>query len=359
MQLSRPIFSISVRSPLSWRGRPHTRLRMPTLGHALATPFLLLFFYWFSLYTAHSQAQTPPAASTENAYNVTPPIFNLESLPDAPQPTAKQSASATYTATNAQLPRPCSTHIRLVAQSGGSSGHTASSAQPLIPDSAPIDLSSGILAPPDPCMPAKINWFERFLNGPEVKPLTTYEKFRLAIRNVLDPFNGFTILLDDGINVAADPDSPYGPGLRGFAKNVGVSYTQVLSGELFCTFLVPALVGQDPHYHRMPNASISRRALHAIDQIVWTQSDRGRGMINFGTLIGGAGVLELSNLYVPDQQTNLPSSAQRYAVGIGTAPIANLITEFLPDVARHIHIQEVIIQRLVNKIANSDQSQSQ
>jgi len=179
------------------------------------------------------------------------------------------------------------------------------------------------------------------------------------MRNILDPFNGITILLDDGINIAADPDSPYGPGLHGLAKNVGVSYTQVLSGELFCTFLIPSLVRQDPHYHRMPNASIARRALHAVDQIVWTQSDRGHGMINFATLVGGAGMLELSNLYVPDQQTNLPSSAQRYAVGIATAPIDNLITEFLPDVARHIHVQVLIIQRLVNKIASSDQSQSQ
>ena len=34
-----------------------------------------------------------------------------------------------------------------------------------------------------------INWYARFLNGPEVKPLTPNEKALLAGHNLLDPFN--------------------------------------------------------------------------------------------------------------------------------------------------------------------------
>ena len=56
-----------------------------------------------------------------------------------------------------------------------------------------------------PCPPAPlIDWFARFLNGPEVKPLTPKEKARLALRNLLDPFNAVTILGTSGIAVAAD-----------------------------------------------------------------------------------------------------------------------------------------------------------
>jgi len=173
------------------------------------------------------------------------------------------------------------------------------------------------------------------------------------MHNLTDPFNALTILGDAAIATGANAHSPYGPGMRGFARNVGVSTTQDLSGEMLCTFLIPALVHQDPHYHRMPNASIPRRIGHTIAQIAWTLGDNGKPMLNYGDLLGGAASLELSNLYVPGQRTNLPSTAQCYATGLATAPIDNLVSEFLPDVARHIHVQIVVIQRIINKVAQA------
>ena len=208
--------------------------------------------------------------------------------------------------------------------------------------------------PPQPCPPAQIhNWFSRFLNGPEVKPLTPAEKARLAMRNFLDPSNAATILAVSAINVGSDADTAYGPGMKGFAKNAGVLFTQSLTGEFFCTFLIPSLTHQDPHYHRMPQASIPRRIGHAMAQVVWTQGDDGRGMVNWGDLAGGAISLGIGNLYVPGRQTNLPASATRYGIAIGTAPIDNFVTEFLPDVARHIHVQIVVVQRVIDRIANA------
>ena len=198
------------------------------------------------------------------------------------------------------------------------------------------------------------NWFGRFLTGPEVKPLTPKEKAHLAVRNVLDPFNAITILGSSAIAVGSDADSPYGPGMKGFGRSVGVSYTQDITGEFFGTFLIPSIVHQDPHYHRMPNATIQRRISHAIYQVVWTQGDNGEGMVNYAALGGYAIGDEISNLYVPGRDTNLPSSAERYATGLATAPIDNFITEFLPDVARHIHVRVVLIQRIINQVARTE-----
>ena len=48
------------------------------------------------------------------------------------------------------------------------------------------------------------------------------------------------------------------------------------------------------------------------------------------------------------------SPPRRYAIGLATAPIDNFVTEFLPDVARHVHIQVVIIQRVINQVARTD-----
>jgi hypothetical protein len=207
--------------------------------------------------------------------------------------------------------------------------------------------------PNTPCPEPKENWYMRFSNGPQVKPMTPKEKGWLALRNVVDPFNAVTILGDAAISIGADSHSQYGPGMPGFGKYVGVSYTEDITGEFFNTFLIPSVVHQDPHYHRMPHASYKRRTFHAISQVVWTQGDNGRGMLNYANLVGFAIDDEIGNLYVPGRQTNAGATAQRYAIGLATAPIDNFVTEFLPDVAKHIHVQVVIVQRVINQVART------
>jgi hypothetical protein len=143
--------------------------------------------------------------------------------------------------------------------------------------------------------------------------------------------------------------------MPGYGRYIGVSFTQDLTGEFFNTFLIPSIVHQDPHYHRMPQAGYMRRAAHATAQVVWTRSDNGRGMLNYGNLVGFAIDDEIGNLYIPGRETNASATAQRYAIGLATAPIGNIITEFLPDVARRIHVQIVVVQRIINRVANTDQ----
>jgi hypothetical protein len=199
-----------------------------------------------------------------------------------------------------------------------------------------------------------INWYARFLDGPKVKPLTPKEKAWLAVRNVTDPFNAITILGTSAISVAADPDSPYGPGFPGFGRSVGVAYTQDLTGEFFGTFLIPSIVHQDPHYHREPTESIKRRIGHAILQVVWTQGDNGKGMINYANLVGDAIEDEVANLYVPGRSTNLPASASRYGINLALTPTDNFITEFVPDIASRIHVHAVFVQRIIDQVAKSN-----
>jgi hypothetical protein len=184
--------------------------------------------------------------------------------------------------------------------------------------------------------------------------MTPKEKRWLAVRNVVDPFNAITILGSSAIAVGANAHSEYGPGMTGFGRYVGVSYSQDATLEFFSTFLIPSIVHQDPHYHRMPNASIPRRIRHSIDQVFWTLGDNGKGMVNYANIVGAAIQDEVNNLYVPGRETNLPASASRYGIGLATAPIDNFVSEFLPDVARHIHVQIVVIQRIINQVAKTD-----
>jgi len=184
--------------------------------------------------------------------------------------------------------------------------------------------------------------------------MTAKQKAILAGKDVIDPFNLLTIGGLSAITVASDSHSAYGPGLKGWAKLSGVSFTQDMTNEFFGTFLIPAIAHQDPHYHRMPNAPYMRRIGHAISQVVWAQSDYGVGMPNYSnlatTLIGDG----LGNLYVPGRQKSWAAAASRYGTAIATDPIDNFITEFLPDVARRVNVHIVLVQQIVNQVTKQN-----
>jgi hypothetical protein len=200
------------------------------------------------------------------------------------------------------------------------------------------------------CQP-NIPMFSRFLDSSTPLPLTARQKFILATKNVEDPFNLLTIGALSAISTASNSHSHYGPGLPGFAKNAGVSLTQDMTGEFFGTFLIPSLAHQDPHYHRMPNLSIRRRILHVIDEVVIAQSDQGTPMFNYATVFGTIGTNALGNLYVPGRNHSFGASIARISTSLATDPIGNAITEFVPDLARRVNFQVVIVQRLINRVA--------
>ncbi|MGA8670687.1 MAG: hypothetical protein WB679_12465 [Terracidiphilus sp.] len=273
------------------------------------------------------------------------PAASTSSLPDAPKP-ARASAPL-------PLAGPCQ-----VRNAGGNVVAIGSAEALYHAGFGDVDahLTSQPfrMSVPCPIYVPIINWYTRFIDGPKVKPLTPKEKAWLAVRNVTDPFNAITILGTSGIGIASDAHSAYGPGMPGFGKSVGVAYTQDMTGEFFGTFLIPSIVHQDPHYHREPGASIMHRVGHAILQVVWTQGDNGKGMINYANLGGFAIDDEVSNLYVPGRETNLPASSARYAIGLALAPTDNFITEFVPDIAKRIHVQVVLVQRIINQVAKTD-----
>ena len=204
------------------------------------------------------------------------------------------------------------------------------------------------------CTTCQLNWYQRFTNGPQQRPLTRGDKGWLAARNFLDPFSLLAVTGEAGISVATDSHSPYGPGMPGFGRSVGVSATEDMTDEFFGTFLIPSIAHQDPHYYRMEHATIRRRIGHAIVQVFWTRGDNGKGMPNYANLVGFACDDLMANLYVPGRETAVGATADRYAIDLASAPIGNFVNEFLPDVASHIHVQIVIIQRIINQAVKAE-----
>lgn len=205
----------------------------------------------------------------------------------------------------------------------------------------PLDMCCGHISSP----------FAQYLKWPLVVPLTAQDNLRSAVRGVIDPFNLMTIAGDAAVGIGSDAHSPYGPGMRGFAKYSGVSLTEDMTGEFFGTFLVPSLMHQDPHYHREPFLPIKHRILHAIVQVVWSQSYTGKPMFNYANFVGGIATAAVSNTFVPGpNRQGFGNTAQRLALAFAISPSGNFIEEFVPDLASHVNLRVVIFQRILNTV---------
>jgi hypothetical protein len=214
--------------------------------------------------------------------------------------------------------------------------------------------ASSASAAQKPCNP-KEDKYARFVNTPAPTPMTPRQKGRLAIHDVVDPFNIVTIFLNSGFTVAINSHTAYGPGIKGFGRDAGYSFVQDATGEAIGTWGVCSLLHEDPRYHRMPDATVMRRLAHALSHAVIAQHDDGRLMPNYEDLITYPASAEIANLYVPGVATNLPSTVERVLVGLATEPIDNIITEFLPDFAKRIHVHVVFVQQIIDKVATNGQ----
>jgi hypothetical protein len=196
--------------------------------------------------------------------------------------------------------------------------------------------------------------YQRFLTTNVVIPMTWQQKGYLALHDLADPVNFGTILGISAITVGADSHSAYGPGLKGFGKSVGVSLLQDATGQFFGAFAIPVIAHQDPRYFRMPHARFTKRLVYSISRTVVSRSDSGESMPNYATLLTYPISAELSNLYVPGIHPDGPSTVARIFTGYALDPINGLINEFLPDVASHVHVRIIIVQRILNNVASGN-----
>ena len=193
--------------------------------------------------------------------------------------------------------------------------------------------------------------YQTFLTASLIIPMTWQEKGYLALHELADPANFGTILGISAITTGADAHSPYGPGLKGFGKTVGVSLLQDATGQFFGAFAIPVLAHQDPRYFRLRHATIRKRIVYSISRTFISRHDDGAPMPNYATLLNYPIGTEISNLYVPGIHGNASSTVDRILTGIATDPSNNLLNEFLPDVAARLHLRIIFVQRILNNVA--------
>ena len=175
----------------------------------------------------------------------------------------------------------------------------------------------------------------------DAAPLSSGQKFRLALWGALDPFAFVGAGLDAGLEMAGDGFAGYGYGAQGYAKRFGAAYADSFSGSIFGGAIVPSLLHQDPRYFRKGTGSFRSRLFYSISTTVRTKNDNGHWAPNYSNILGNLAAGTLANLYYPRADRGVELTLERAFTVTAEGALGSIFVEFWPDIsAKLFHKQK-------------------
>jgi hypothetical protein len=163
----------------------------------------------------------------------------------------------------------------------------------------------------------------------KAEPLTSKQKFKLALRSSIDPVAFLSTGAIAGIQQWEDDFSEYGQGAEGYAKRYGANYTDGFIGIMLGGAILPSILHQDPRYFYKGTGSIRSRALYAISTVVICRGDNGRWQPNYSNVLGTLAAGSISNAYYPANDRGFQLTIENSLIGLATGGGAALLQEFL------------------------------
>jgi hypothetical protein len=165
---------------------------------------------------------------------------------------------------------------------------------------------------------------------PNAAPLSSKQKFQLALRSTVDPVTFLLTGAIAGVQQANNSFSGYGQGAQGYAKRYGADYADAVTSSFIGNAILPSLLKQDPRYFYKGSGSTRSRILYAIANSVICKGDNGRWQPNYSDILGRLAAGGISNLYYPAQdRSGAALTFENAAIGIGASAAANLLQEFV------------------------------
>lgn len=165
---------------------------------------------------------------------------------------------------------------------------------------------------------------------PHAMPLTSRQKFKLALVITRDPVTFGTTAITAGIEQAQGDLSGYGPGFPGYAKRYGAAYGDRVSATFLGAAILPSLLHQDPRYFYNGHGTVIHRALYAIATTVICKGDKGHWQFNASNVFGNLGGAFISSLYYPPSANhNVQITVSNTLLGVAEGSFSTLFQEFL------------------------------
>jgi hypothetical protein len=171
-----------------------------------------------------------------------------------------------------------------------------------------------------------------------VGPLTTRQKWNLAFRETVDPFNFANAALGAGLSQIGNQTPKYGEGGMNYAKRYGAALADLATQNVFSAGLLAPMLHQDPRYFRMgPEHNVLQRVGYSVTRLVVARQDSGKSAFNASGIFGMALGIAASNLYYPAASERGSVMLGRVTTSLTGGVIGNLTSEFWPDLQRILH----------------------
>jgi hypothetical protein len=170
----------------------------------------------------------------------------------------------------------------------------------------------------------------------DAAPLSTGQKYSLAFRGAIDPFQFAAAALDAGYSQALNDFPGYGQGAKGYGKRFGAAYADQFSGSIWGDAVLPSLLREDPRYFRRGEGTTSHRLFYALAASFWTKNDNGTRGPNYANVAGNVIAGGFSNLYYPRADRGWALTFQRAATVTIESAFGAVFLEFWPDVSQKV-----------------------
>ena len=166
-----------------------------------------------------------------------------------------------------------------------------------------------------------------------VAPLTARQKWLLAEKETMDPFNIATAFLTAAESQAGNETPKYGEGWANYGKRVGAANLDFATQNFFSAGVLATILHQDPRYFRRgPQSKIVPRIFYSITRLVVAQQDAGGTAFNASGIGGMALGIVASNAYYPSASRTGTIMAGRVTTSLMGGAVGNLMSEFWPDI---------------------------
>ena len=161
-------------------------------------------------------------------------------------------------------------------------------------------------------------------------PMTSGQKFRLAMRTSIDPVTFAIAGATAGIEQGTNSFSGYGQGAAGYGKRFAASYADDVVDTFIGSAILPSMLHQDPRYFYKGVGGVSSRAFYAISTVVMCRGDNGRWQPNYSNVAGNLISAGISNLYYPASNRNGAGvTIDNALISTAEGAVSALLQEFL------------------------------
>lgn len=169
-------------------------------------------------------------------------------------------------------------------------------------------------------------------------PLTPKQKWKLFVRESVDPFNFVSAAAGAGLSQIGDQTPKYGIGARAFGSRYGAAVADLTTQNFYSTGVLACMLHQDPRYFRMgPEHNILKRVGYSFSRMLVTRTDSGASAFNTSNVLGMALGIATSNLYYPSDSIHGGVMADRLYTSFTGGITGNLLSEFWPDMQKMLH----------------------